>query len=353
MVSVRWADNLTSSGVKADYRLAQQCRPLVQDLFVPNPVIYWADLFVTLCVGYTSAGFYLTRRQVDVWMLIALVITAISLYRLALFIHEVAHLRRGELAGFAAAWNVLVGIPLLMPSFLYESHLVHHSSQHYGTKHDGEYLPLAKGSLLGLCLFLLQVLFQPLFVFFRFALGTPLSLMHKGFRRWLLEHASSFVINFRHLRKVAEDGPRTWNYWLELACCLRAWILILVVFMGFAPWTHFVSLYVLVCGTLGMNHLRTLGAHRYRSDGSLQSHDDQFLDSTNITGDLWTEILCPLGLRYHALHHLLPAIPYHNLGIAHRRLEAELPLDSAYRDVTYVSYLEVIRELVGHVRSAS
>jgi fatty acid desaturase len=38
-----------------------------------------------------------------------------------------------------------------------------------------------------------------------------------------------------------------------------------------------------------------------------------------------------VGLRYHALHHLFPSLPYHNLGRAHQRLMAELPTDSPYR----------------------
>jgi fatty acid desaturase len=38
----------------------------------------------------------------------------------------------------------------------------------------------------------------------------------------------------------------------------------------------------------------------------------------------------PVGLRYHALHHLLPNLPYHSLGRAHRRLLAQLPADSPY-----------------------
>jgi fatty acid desaturase len=47
---------------------------------------------------------------------------------------------------------------------------------------------------------------------------------------------------------------------------------------------------------------------------------------------LWTaELWAPVGLRYHALHHLFPSLPYHNLGKAHRRLMRELPADSPYR----------------------
>ena len=59
---------------------------------------------------------------------------------------------------------------------------------------------------------------------------------------------------------------------------------------------------------------------------------EQMFDSTTIPGrPLLTELWAPLGQRYHALHHLFPSIPYHSLGIAHRRLMSGLPADSPYR----------------------
>ena len=46
---------------------------------------------------------------------------------------------------------------------------------------------------------------------------------------------------------------------------------------------------------------------------------------------LLTAAAAPVGLRYHALHHFLPTVPYHSLGLLHQRLEAELGQDSPYR----------------------
>jgi fatty acid desaturase len=44
-------------------------------------------------------------------------------------------------------------------------------------------------------------------------------------------------------------------------------------------------------------------------------------------GGLWA----PVGLRFHALHHIFPTMPYHALAEAHRRLMRELPAESPYR----------------------
>ena len=77
------------------------------------------------------------------------------------------------------------------------------------------------------------------------------------------------------------------------------------------------------------------------------SYLEQLEDSVNITGHpLLTELFFPLGLRYHALHHLFPALPYHNLGTAHRRLMAQLPADSLYHQTVYPSYWSVHARIV-------
>ncbi len=86
-------------------------------------------------------------------------------------------------------------------------------------------------------------------------------------------------------------------------------------------------------------------------DGRELSFEEQLLDSVNYPHRAWvTELWGPIGTRYHALHHLFPSIPYHNLGIAHRRLAAGLPADSLYHETTRVSLIAAIAELIERSR---
>ena len=98
---------------------------------------------------------------------------------------------------------------------------------------------------------------------------------------------------------------------------------------------------------LTLNAIRTLGAHRYTGDGHTDmSFTDQLQDSTNIHDNAWiTELWGPVGTRYHALHHLFPALPYHAMPEAHRRLMAQLPAGSPYHETVEPSLTAALRKL--------
>lgn len=353
-----------SSAAQTTPELIGQARKLVGDLFTPNPLIFWADFLISLTIGYAAAGIYL---HPDVHMFSGVFFTcyfvaAIALFRVSLFMHEIVHFRRGEMTSFKVAWNILAGIPMLIPSFLYESHLAHHNTHHYGTGNDGEYLPLGVARLRTLLAFLAQIAILPILVTVRFLIFTPISFLHPKLRTWFLERASSFVVNFAYRRAIPDNAPRaTWAA-LEIACFLRTLgifsFLVVSEVSLFGEtlaltWLRVPKLYLLAMMTLGLNHIRTLVAHRYRSVGERFTFAEQFDDSVNVTGRTpFVEFLFPVGLRYHALHHLFPSIPYHSLGTAHRRLIKDLPADSAYHRATYNSFWQALRELIRSARES-
>jgi fatty acid desaturase len=342
--------------------LIGQARQIVADLFTPHPVIFWADFLVSLVIGYGATILYLAAPMFSAQQIACFLIAGVALFRAALFMHEIVHLRRGEMTAFRVAWNVLAGIPMLIPSFLYESHLTHHKTHHYGTVNDGEYLPLGVARLKTILAFLAQIAFLPLFVAGRFLMLTPISFLHPRLRTWVLERASSFVINFSYRRAIPDNAPRAAWAALELGCFLRMLALFSFVLVGEAKlgessfdlgWHRLPKLYLLAVLVLGLNQLRTLVAHRYRSTGEKLNFAEQFDDSINVAGQTpLAEFLFPVGLRYHALHHMFPSIPYHNLGIAHRRLIAELPTNSAYHHATYRSFWAALRDLIKSSRQA-
>ena len=95
-----------------------------------------------------------------------------------------------------------------------------------------------------------------------------------------------------------------------------------------------------------MNAVRTLASHRWASGGHEGTFIDQMLDSVTMDNDSLPAILInPVGLRYHATHHLFPSMPYHNVRAAHKRLLERLPADSPYRQTVAHSIFSVIAHL--------
>ena len=100
-------------------------------------------------------------------------------------------------------------------------------------------------------------------------------------------------------------------------------------------------------GTIVLNQVRTLVAHLWDNDGEVLTVTAQFLDSVNVPPPaLLPALWAPVGLRYHAIHHLLPGVPYHSLGEAHRRLSAALPSESYYHQGNYKGLPGLVSRLV-------
>jgi fatty acid desaturase len=95
-----------------------------------------------------------------------------------------------------------------------------------------------------------------------------------------------------------------------------------------------------------LNQIRTLVAHLWVNDGEAMTVTGQYLDSVNVPPPaLLSPLWAPVGLRYHALHHLLPSVPYHSLGEAHRRLLTRLGTGSTYNQANYPGLVPLVVRL--------
>ncbi|MGO9110315.1 MAG: hypothetical protein ACLP9L_13920 [Thermoguttaceae bacterium] len=114
-----------------------EARAVVADLFAPNPLIYWTDFLGSIGIGMVFFGLVRCTPLGSPQQLVCFLISSILYYRALTFTHELVHLRRDTFRRFRVAWNLLCGIPFLLPSFMYHPHLDHHRGKHYGTEWDG------------------------------------------------------------------------------------------------------------------------------------------------------------------------------------------------------------------------
>ncbi len=322
---------------------------LVRDLRRPRPWIYWLDLLG--CVIAADVGIFLASPFPDALTRPAgcagFVLTVVCLYRASYFNHELAHQSR-RLPGFAVAWNLLVGIPLLIPSFLYSDHRTHHSTQHFGSDADAEYLaadlrgPKGALALLGLA-FVLPFVYGA-----RFAILAPAAWVSPAVRQWVDTRVSSLgLLGLCRRAAPAADERIVWRA-QEAACFVYLVCAGVGVALGLIPIRLIAQMYCVTVTILLLHGVRIMVGHRYASDGDHADLTRQVRDSYNFAGPRWLlQVLTPLGFHLHALHHLFPSIPYHNMPEAHRRILAALPRESVYHDVSGRSFLA---ELAGFLR---
>jgi hypothetical protein len=114
------------------------------DLAVPRLPVYWADMTASAVTGW-AAVVALTLMPLGWWTVPVYLVGVLAMYRAVVFLHEIIHFRgRRGFTAFRRGWNLLVGLPLLVPSFLYEIHSEHHSKRLYGTQADPEYVAFAR-----------------------------------------------------------------------------------------------------------------------------------------------------------------------------------------------------------------
>ena len=314
-------------------RFVREAHLIVRDLLVPDAARYWTDFLLTSAIAYASFFWYLRARTFSLAQIAALAVCGLAIYRAVVFTHEIVHRREGSFRAFAVVWNVLCGVPLLLPSFMYGNHKGHHANNLYSTWADPEYLLRGSASRVRMMLFLLLPLIYPVLPAIRFLLLTPTAAIVPAVDRVLWRYGSSLYVMNEAYRREYDASATSRSRWVqEFICCGFAWTVVALTATHRVEWAVLLKTYVLFVFWMSINQVRTLAAHRYSNhSGAPVSYVEQVLDTHTFDRGRWLPHLwAPVGLRYHALHHLMPAMPYHAMSQAHNRLIAQLPPDSPY-----------------------
>ena len=322
-----------------DKAMLRAAADLTRDINTARAGIYWPDMIGSALVGYAAmAGAILVEST---WLAIALaVFSVLALYRALLFIHEISHLHRAALPGFRTAWNLLVGIPMLTPSLMYESvHTLHHARTKYGTAEDPEYMPLALMKPWSLPVFVAVAALAPIALLVRWGILAPIGLIVPAVRRFTWERFSALSINPSFRRRSPEDRERKWFLFQQIGASI--WAIFLMTTPFWLGWRPLLIAFAITAAVAVFNQLRTLVAHLWENDGDAMTVTAQYLDSVNVprfAAGIWA----PVGLRYHALHHLIPSMPYHSLHEAHRRIHAHLGETSTFAEASHPGMLPLV-----------
>jgi fatty acid desaturase len=184
----------------------------------------------------------------------------------------------------------------------------------------------------------------------RFGLLTPLGLISPRLRAVIEARFSALTINPAYRRP--RPSPALRRRWVVQETLAAGWALSIAALLasGMLGWRSFALAIAVMAAVAVVNQFRTLAAHLWlNSSGEMMSLTAQFADSVNVPPPgLLPALWAPVGLRYHALHHLLPSLAYHDLGKAHRMLSLHFAAGQTYHRSSYRRLFQVVRIWAKH-----
>lgn len=347
-------DAAASPGGAGGFPMAE-ARLIARRFAEPNPKIYWPDFLISAAIGWGAFTGAVLAAPFSPVQIALTIVASFALFRAVLFTHELAHLKKGTFGAFRFVWNVFAGMPFLVPSYSYTGvHIDHHRPGVYGSARDGEYVSFAAGRPWRSVGYVLTSFVLPPLLLVRFVLLTPLSWVVRPLRKVIWRHMSSLAIDLSYDRHPQnKDDDETWLI-QETATAVLAMGVVGAIAAGWLPLALLGVWYAVTATILFVNSIRTLGAHAYRYEGDVSvSKTEEFFDSINVPSeDFLSKLIAPVGLRFHAAHHLFPATPYHNLPKLHAALAAELSDPRAYLSTSRRSFAHALQTLWADARAA-
>ncbi len=341
----------TSSDYRSDSFPAKEIKELLADYKDPIAWIYWTDYLVFVALGFSTLIYSVLLT--NPWLsMLSLLISLLSFYRALGFIHETVHQKnRRFMKRFVPVWNIFSGSLFFVITFYYQCHLHHHSRLHYGTPSDPQYANFIERKPPVLFFLVVQSVLAPVFFAVRALIIAPLSLLVPSTRPFVLRYLSSFAQPGYEARYSRKDERQIARY--EIAHLLIWAGIFLAFYLGYIDHRLVLHWLFLLFGVFALNSFRILGEHKYDYGNMDQRRSPQevFFDSYNYT-PLISELLYTTGLRYHALHHLVASIPYHNLPKAHRAIVDKMGSGSAYASVSSTSHLKNVYALLRRTQAS-
>src|SRR5665647_290474 len=84
----------------------REAHNLVRDLMTPNPWIYWIDFLFHNALGWAAFITVLSTPLFSAWQMAAAIVAILAFYRAAIFIHELAHLKKGTFRLFLSLIHI-------------------------------------------------------------------------------------------------------------------------------------------------------------------------------------------------------------------------------------------------------